>query len=124
MTREDVYQLLSNVAEDVPVAYRMFLDTPESRAPDPPFVCYFYPGSDDLFADDENYQGIAELAVELYTDNKDFVLEADFEKALRAAGLAWNKEETYLDGERMYMTTWTTQVVLDENRPSDAESGG
>lgn len=124
MTREDVYQLLSGVAPDVPVAYRMFLDTPESPAPAPPFVCYFYPGSDDLFADDENYQGIADLSVELYTDNKDFLLEAAFEKALRAAGLAWDKEETYLSDQRMYMTTWTTQVVLNEDSPQDAGSGG
>lgn len=123
MTREAVYQLLENVSPDVPVAYRMFLDTPENSAPDPPFVCYFYPGCDDLFADDENYQGVADLAVELYTDNKDFLLEAEFEKALRAAGLAWDKEETYLSGQRMYMTTWTTQVVL-ENAPPDVESGG
>lgn len=112
MTPQQIYQMLAGVSADVPWAYYRFLDTQENPAPAPPFGCFFYPSSDDLFADDANYQRVTELDVELYTDNKDFELEASFEAALAANGLAWEKEETYLDDERMHMTTWTMQVVL------------
>lgn len=115
MTPQEVYAMLSGISENVEVTYYRFLDTAAQPAPAPPFICYFYPSSDDFFADDANYQIVSELAIELYTDFKDLALEAQVEAALADHELAWEKEETYLDDQRMHMTTWTTEVVLTSN---------
>ena len=112
MTPQQIYQMLVSASADVPWAYYRFLDTPENPAPAPPFGCFFYPSHDDFYANDQNFQRIAELDVELYTDNKDFELEDSFEAAFASNGLAWTKDETYIDSERLHMTTWTMQVVL------------
>lgn len=112
MTPQDIYSMLTAVDSSVPVAYYRFIDAADDPAPAPPFVCWFFQTSDDLFADDSNYQGICPAAVELYTDFKDFALEAKYEAAFAAAGLCWEREETYLDDQRMHMTTWTMDVVL------------
>lgn len=124
MTPQQIYQMLTSVSASVPCAYYRFLDTPENPAPAPPFVCFFFPSHDDFFANDENFQRIAELDVELYTDNKDFSLEADFEGAFTSHGLAWTKEETYIDDERLHMTTWTMQVVLTAPPPAPEPTTG
>lgn len=118
MTPQQIYQMLTSVSPDVPWAYYRFLDTPENPAPAPPFGCFFYPNSNDFYADSENFQHIASLAVELYTDAKDFTLEASFEDAFASHGLAWDKEETYIDSERMHMTTWTMDAVLTAPEPA------
>lgn len=115
MTPQEVYAMLTGIDENISVAYYRFLDTAEQPAPAPPFICYYYPSGADFYADDANYQGVAELVVELYTDFKDFALEARVESALSANELAWGKEETYLDDQRMHMTIWTTEIVLTEN---------
>ncbi len=115
MTPRQIYLMLTGIDSSVPVAHYRFLNTQDQPAPAPPFICYFYPNSDDFFADDANYQGIAELVVELYTDFKDLDLESKVEETLSAHELAWVKEESYLDDQRMHMTTWTTEVVLNTN---------
>lgn len=115
MTPQQVYSMLTGISNSVPVAYYRFLNTPEQPAPAPPFICYFYPNSDDFFADDANYQSVAVLAIELYTNFKDLELEGQVESTLSAHELAWVKEEADLDDQRMHMTTWTTEVVLNTN---------
>lgn len=112
MTPQDVYAMLSGIDENIPVAYYRFLSTADQPAPAPPFICYFYASSDDFYADNINYQRIETLAVELYTDFKDFQLEDRVTAALASHGLSWTKEETYLDDQRMHMTTWTCEVVF------------
>lgn len=110
MTTQEVSAMLSAVG--LPTAYYRFLDTPRNPAPAPPFLCFFYPRSVDFYADDKNYQSVSELSVELYTDVKDFALEAAVEAQFLARDLAWYKEETYLDDQRMHMTAWDLEVVL------------
>ena len=112
MTPQDVYAMLTGIDNDIPVAYYRFLDTTTQPAPAPPFICYLYPGSNDFYADNANFQHISTLAIELYTDFKDFTLEERVEAVLAAQELAWTKEETYLDDQRLHMTTWTTEVVI------------
>ena len=55
-----------------PYAYDHFA---EGEAPDPPFLCYLLPGSDNFSADGKVYYRISEVRVELYTDQKDFAAE-------------------------------------------------
>lgn len=80
----------------------------------PPFICYFYTGSNDMLADDTNYQKIETLTIELYSDAKDFDNEAAVENALNNAGLVYAREETYIDSEKLYEVIFTTDVVITE----------
>jgi len=82
------------------------------HVPPLPYVCYFFPRSNDDPADNSNYGRITAIAVELYTDNKDVAAEAQMEAALGAMGLVWEKSETYIDSERMYEVLYESEVCL------------
>lgn len=107
------YAAIAEMIEAVglPWAYYQFKDDTKQA---PPFVVYYYPDSDDFFADDKNYQKIRALIVELYTDEKDFALEAAVENALMDAGLSYTRDEAYIDTERMHMVTYTCPVCITE----------
>ena len=109
MTYADVSNMINAIG--LPFAYYQF---PEGTAQACPFICFFFDSSNDLAADNTNYQRIRPLSIELYTDNKDFELEETVEAALNNAGLVFSREETWLDTERMYMVTFTTEVVITE----------
>ena len=95
----------------LPYAYYQF---PEGTAQACPFICFYFTRSNDLAADDTNYQKIRQLAVELYTDSKDFSTEETVENVLNSNGLFYTREETYIDTERMYMVTYLTEIVITE----------
>ena len=107
MTYKEIAQLIDGIG--YPYAYYQF---EQETAKEPPFICFYYPGRDDFLADDSNYAQITELTIELYTDNKDFAAEAAVESALEAAEIVYEKDETYIDSERMYMITYNTEVLI------------
>lgn len=107
MTYKEIAQLIDGIG--YPYAYYQF---EKETAKEPPFICFYYPGRDDFLADDSNYAQITELTIELYTDNKDFAAEAAVESALEAAEIVYEKDETYIGSERMYMITYTTEVLF------------
>lgn len=113
MTYKQVYQIVSAIpmtqTENIPCAYFLF---PEEQAPPPPFICYYYPDDSDFKADDTNYALIRNLTIELYCDNKDFVLEKAVEDALSSNGLVYSKSEEYIESEKLYMTTFETEVII------------
>ena len=109
MTFSEVATMLESI--NVPVAYYQFTN---DTAEPPPFICYYYTESDDVAADDTNYQKIRPLVIELYTDTKDFTLESTVEETLNTYGLVYSKAETPIDSERMYMVVFNTTVVIDE----------
>ena len=83
----------------IPYAYDHFA---EGESPDPPFLCYLLPGSDNFSADGKVYHKISEVCLELYTDYKDLVSEQKVEDVLDAVGLFYNKTETWIDSEKLY----------------------
>ncbi len=83
----------------LPFAYDHFA---EGESPDPPFLLFLYPGSDNFAADGIVYHRITEVHLELYTDEKSPEVEAKVEKALDAAGIFYNKSEVYIDSEKLY----------------------
>ena len=109
MTYKEVATMVSGIG--LPYAYYQF---PEGTAQACPFICFYFTGSNDLAADDTNYQKIRPLVIELYTDNKDFTTESTVESVLNSNGLVYAREETYLDSERMYMVTYMTEIVITE----------
>lgn len=105
-------QIAAMVAEiGVPYAYYEFT---KDTAVAPPFVCFFYPDDSDMYADDSNYQKITHLTIEVYTEQKDFAIEATVENVLRSHGLTWVRSETRVDTERMYEVIYDTDVVITE----------
>lgn len=111
MTYEQISDMIAGVG--LPYAYDHF---EEGEAPDPPYICFMYPGRDDFHADGINYAKIAELRIELYTDNKDFDLEDAVESAMENADIGYSKlGPTYINTERMYVTTYETSVMLDSS---------
>jgi len=106
MTYPEIDAMISEVG--LPYAYYQFPETGQQ----PPFICWMLDGIDDLYADNINYQRIAVLAVELYTDEKDFEKEAAVEAVLAAQGFSYGKAEQYIDSERMHETVYTMEVVV------------
>ncbi len=107
MTYQEVATMVASIG--VPYAYYQF---PEGTAQPTPFVCFYFDNSDDLVADNTNYQRIRPLVIELYTDNKDFALEATVESVLNRAGLVYSRAESWIDSERMNMVAYTMSVVI------------
>ena len=110
MTLQEVAQMVSSIG--LPFAYYQFDD---DTAVPPPFVVFYYPEDFDLHADGINYKKIDSLIIELYTDNKDFAQEAAVEAVLKAHGLTWSRVETYIDSEKMYMETYQTSILIEED---------
>lgn len=101
----------------LPYAYNHFAKTDPH---DPPYICFLYPYSDDFVADNTNYQRVTQLVIELYSDEVDFALEGQVETVLNAAELPYRKDTEWIESERMYQTSFTTEVPLtDEPAASD-----
>lgn len=107
MTYAEISQMISAVG--IPYAYHHF---EEGSGQQPPFITFYYQGDNDLVADNINYAAVRPLTIELYTDNKDFVLEAAVESVLTANDLAFSRTETFIDSEQMYMVTYYTEVII------------
>lgn len=108
MTRQEIAQLIAGIG--LPYAYDHF--EAEESPGTPPFICFLYPDSGGLFADNTNYQPIERLVIELYTDAVDFELEASVLAALNSAGLACTYSREWIEDERMYLTTFDTEVLI------------
>lgn len=83
----------------IPSAYDHFA---EGESPDPPFICYLLPSSDNFAADGKVYYKINEVHIELYTDIKDLSVEQKLEDALDKHGIFYEKSETWIDSEKLY----------------------
>ena len=105
------FEEINNMVEDIglPFAYYQF---PEGTGQQPPFICFYFPDNDDFIADNINYCKIEALRIELYTDEKDFAIEAEVEAALNEAGLVYSRTETPIESERMYLVSYDTEVLI------------
>lgn len=83
----------------IPFAYDHFA---EGESPEPPFICYLLPGSDNFAADGKAYYKINEVNIELYTDTKDLSVEQKLEEVLDQHGIFYEKSETWIDSEKLY----------------------
>ena len=106
---DDVVRLLEETG--VPFAYDHFA---EGESPDPPFICYLLPQSDNFSADGKVYYRISEARVELYTDQKDFAAERKLEDALDACGIFYEKSETWIDSEKLYEVLYVFEMPIGE----------
>lgn len=108
MTPQEVNTMLESVG--IPCAYYQFADDTGQQ---PPFICFFYGDSNDLAADNTNYLRVERLYVELYTDEKNFALEKTVETILNNNGFVFAKSQGYIDSERMHVTVYQSDIVLE-----------
>lgn len=93
-------KLLSMIqAMGIPAAYDHFA---EGESPEPPFLCYLLPSSDNFAADGGVYFKANEVHLELYTDYKDLSVEHKVEAVLDAHGVFYNKSEVWIESEKLY----------------------
>lgn len=105
MTYDDITNMLKEAG--LPLAYDHFA---EGESPEPPFLIFLFPGSDNMFADNGVYFKISQLNMELYTDKKDLELEEKLEDILTAHEIPWEKSEVWIDSEKMYEVLYQTEI--------------
>lgn len=91
----------------IPFAYDHFA---EGESPEPPFICYLLPSSDNFSADGMAYFKANEVHLELYTDHKDLVVEHQVEAMLDEHGIFYEKSETWIESEKLYEVLFTFEM--------------
>ena len=99
---EELLQILNET--QIPFAYHHFA---EGESPEPPFICYLLPGSNNFSADGKVYFKINEVHIELYTDLKDMAVEQKLEEVLDEHGIFYNKSENWIESEKLYEVLYT-----------------
>lgn len=102
-----IIELLERVG--IPFAYDHFA---EGESPDPPFICFLLPASDNFSADGQVYYKVTEVHIELYTDLKDPQLEARLEAALDECGIFYDKNEIWIESERLYQVLFSFEMEV------------
>jgi hypothetical protein len=97
MDMDKIIELLTEFG--VPFAYDHFAEGEEVN---PPFICYLCPGSDNFAADGQVYLDINVVNIELYTDKKNPELEKKLQELLNAAGLVYEKNEIWIESEKLF----------------------
>lgn len=93
----------------LPFAYDHFA---EGESPDPPFICYLIPNSDNFSADGRVYYKISEIHIELYTDCKDVSAEQKVEAVLDEHGIFYEKTEVWIESEKLYEVLYTFEMEV------------
>ena len=107
------YDEIMSLAEEMglPFAYDHFA---EGESPDPPFLIFLFPRSDNFSADGAVYFKIDVLHFELYTDAKAPDVEAQIEAVLDAHGFYYNKSEVWIEDEKLYEVLYEMEVARNE----------
>ena len=105
MTIENLVEMLQELK--IPFAYDHFA---EGESPEPPFICYLIPGSDNFAADGRVYFRLNEVRIEMYTDFKDISLESRVEDVLDRHEIFYNKSETWIQSEKLYEVMYSFEM--------------
>ena len=109
MTIEELATVIGEMG--IPFSYDHFA---EGESPDPPFICYLLPGSDNFAADGRVYFRISEVRLEVYTDQKDLEVETKVEAVLDSHEIFYNKSEIWIPGEKLYEVLYSFEVPVNE----------
>lgn len=93
----------------LPFAYDHFA---EGESPEPPFICYLLPQSDNFSADGKVYYKISGVNIELYTDMKDLSVEQKVEAVLDMHGIFYEKTEVWIESEKLYEVLYTFEMEV------------
>jgi len=84
----------------------------EGESPNPPFICYLLPDSNNFAADGKVYFKKSQVHIELYTDKKDLVSEGKVETALDTHEVFYNKSEVWIESEKLYEVLYTFEMEV------------
>lgn len=93
----------------IPFAYDHFA---EGESPEPPFICYLLPQSDNFSADGKVYYKLSGVHIELYTDIKDLSVEQKVEAVLDTHGIFYEKSEVWIESEKLYEVLYTFEMEV------------
>ena len=103
-------ELVAMISEmDIPFAYDHFA---EGESPEPPFLCYLLPGSDNFAADGKVYHKISQVHIELYTDSKDPAVEKKVTAVLDSHGIFYDQTETWIESEKLYEVLFSFEISM------------
>lgn len=106
MTYQEVNDMIESIG--LPYSYYEF----SGPIPAAPYIAFYYQDTDNLYADGLVFQKIETLIIELYADQKDIDLERRVEDLLYDREIAWSKVEEKIDGQGIYMTTYTMEIIV------------
>lgn len=101
MNEKDMFDLLSTLSTTIPVAYDHFEQYPDKKVPIP-FILYRNTDTFTQKAEDITWQKWNNYIVDLVTEKKDVTLEESLETLFANNGLPFDKEENFIDEERIY----------------------
>ena len=104
---DDLVKLLEETG--IPFAYDHFA---EGESPDPPFICYLLPQSDNFSADGKVYLKVSNVNIELYTDSKDLTVEQKLEAVLDTHGIFYDKTEVWIESEKLYEVLYSFELEV------------
>lgn len=102
---------IAEMIEDIGLPF-VYYSWPENEAPALPYIVYYYPSTENFPADNKVYKVTQTLNIELYTQTKDFSIEAAVETVLDSYGFVWDKTETYIDTEHMFEVLYELEVLI------------
>ena len=96
----------------IPFAYDHFA---EGESPEPPFITFLIPASDNFSADGFVYLKVDVVHIELYTDEKNPETEAQVEEVLDRHGIFYYKTEVWIEEEKLYEVLWSFERKVTDN---------
>lgn len=96
-------------------AYNAF---PVGAVPPLPYLVFSYPNSENFGADNQVYKKGESLRVWLCTKNKDFTTEALVESVFDTYRLYWEKTESFLQSDDMYMVLYEMEILIEDEQQS------
>lgn len=102
---DELIQILTE--SGLPFAYDHFA---EGESPEPPFLCYLLPNTDNFSADGKAYFKVNEVHLELYTDTKDLSVERKLEAVLDKHGVYYGRSEVWIESEKLYEVLYTFEM--------------
>lgn len=103
MTLPEVKAMLDTL--DIGVKYRHS----KKKLPTP-FIVYYRNKTDPFYADGRTYHTSTPITIELYEDEINMELENKLESLLDEHGLAYKKDEEWIDSENMYQIIYEIEV--------------
>jgi hypothetical protein len=94
---EELVKIMEEI--EIPFAYDHFA---EGESPEPPFITYLLPDSDNFAADGKVYYRISGVRIELYTDYKNPSLEQKVTTVLDSHGVFYAQSEVWIEEEKLY----------------------
>ena len=107
MTHQEIVKMIEEIG--IPSAYDHFV---EGESPEPPFLVYLYPNSDNFAADGVTYFKANEVNIELYTDIKNLTVEQQVEAVLDKYGIFYERSEVWISSEKLYEVMYTFEMEV------------